>query len=111
MASDQKEKCEIKSLEKVDIGSFETAERVLKVLANKTSLAIVSVILRQGEACACELEPALGIAQPVVTSHLRKLYHARLLTKRDQWRYTFYSLDNDFKDFVKSIVSLSSSAV
>ena len=72
-------------------------ERIIKALANKVSLAIIAAILEHGEACACELEPALKMAQPLVTTYLRRLYNAGILRKREQWRYTYYSINEDFR--------------
>lgn len=75
----------------------------MKALANKISLAIISAILKYGEACACELEPALSIAQPLVTTYLRKLYVVGLLAKREQWRYTYYSINEKYLKFLKNL--------
>lgn len=102
----QKNECKIKKIQKIDVERYEIMERVMKALSNKTSLAVVEAILKNGEACACELEPALGVTQPVVTNYLRRLYIAGILRKREQWRYTFYSVSEDIKDMLSDLFSL-----
>lgn len=105
----QKDKCQIKKFKQVDAKRYEGTEKIIKILANKTSLAVLSLIIEHDEACACELEPALGITQPVVTSYLRKLYLAGILKKREQWRYSFYSIREEYKEFLSELLSLTKS--
>lgn len=88
----------------MDINDYENIEKIMKVLANKTSLAIISAILKHGEACACELEPALGIGQPLVTTYLRKLYVADILGKREEWRFTYYFIRDEYKELLSYIL-------
>lgn len=109
--SEEQETCDIKKLQQVNIEDYEGIEKVMRALANKTSLAILHAIQTNGEACACELEPALKLTQPLVTTHLRKLYLAGILKKRDQWRYTFYSISEHFKDLIPKIMLIAESGV
>ncbi len=88
---------------------FDKTERILRALANKTSIAIVSAILKYGEACACELVPALNMSQPLVTTYLRKLYFAGILKKREHWRYAFYSINEDYRALLTRLPIISQS--
>jgi ArsR family transcriptional regulator len=97
------EACNVKKIAAVDVRDFEGMERILRVLANKTSLAILYAVYDNEEACACELEPALKLDQPPITNYLRKLYLAGILKKREQWRYTFYSVSDEYRDFVSKL--------
>lgn len=94
----------MKRIAKINISDYERIEQIMKALANKTSLAILSALLKHGEACACELEPALGIGQPLVTTYLRKLYIADILGKREEWRFTYYFIREEYKDFLVSML-------
>ena len=58
---------------------------LLKVLAEPNRLAI----LLDGERCVCEIGDALGLAQPLVSHHLKQLASAGAATveKRGRWHY------------------------
>jgi len=58
------------------------AER-LKALADPVRLQLVSFILDQdsGEACTCELAPLVGLTEPTVSHHLKKLEASGLVAK------------------------------
>lgn len=101
--TDQPDSCEIGKIDAIDIDKYEGVETILKALSNKISLAILAAIIKHGEACACELEPALNMAQPLVTTYLRKLYIAGILKKREQWRYTYYSVNEEFMKTVSGM--------
>ncbi|EQD42504.1 ArsR family transcriptional regulator, partial [mine drainage metagenome] len=94
--TEETDACEVKSIEPVDIDQFEKLGEVLGVLSNKTRLAIITIALEHGSVCACRLQESLGLPQPTVTVHLQKLYSAGLLRKREAWRYTYYSIKEEY---------------
>lgn len=55
----------------------------LKALADPTRLRLVSYLLDQPahEACTCDLAPLVGLSEPTVSHHLKKLETAGLLAK------------------------------
>jgi ArsR family transcriptional regulator len=69
-------------------------ERLLKALADRHRLKIVNTILRAGgeAVCVCELIPALGLAQPTVSYHLKQLADAGLLQREKRGTFAFYRL-------------------
>ena len=56
--------------------------RRLKVLADPARLRLLSLLMAapQGEACTCDLTEPLGLSQPTVSHHLKKLAEAGLIT-------------------------------
>lgn len=76
----------------------------LKLLSDGTRLTILS-LLKDREFCVCELVEILGISQPGVSQHLRKLKSRGLVKedKRGQWVY--YSLNVDEIPYVKSVLA------
>ena len=96
--------CKLEKVGQVDIENFQKLEELLSILSNKTRLAILSVALEHKSVCACELQPALGLEQPTVTTHLQKLYAAGILEKKNEWRYTFYSIKNDYRSLIKRVI-------
>ncbi len=63
-----------------------------RALAEPTRLEIIDA-LRRGERCVCELTDSLGIAQPLLSFHLKTLRDAGLLRDRRDGRWAYYSLD------------------
>lgn len=65
----------------------------LKALADPTRLRLLSLILASegNEACTCDLTEAVGLSQPTVSHHLKKLAGAGLVTaERRQGPWTYY---------------------
>ncbi len=61
---------------------------MLKVLADPNRLAILAILL-DGERCVCEIGSGLGLAQPLVSHHLKQLAAIGAVTveKRGRWHY------------------------
>ena len=68
--------------------------RMVKALAHPTRLEMLAM-LREGERCACEFGPLLGLGQANVSQHLGILRKAHLVdTRRDGVRI-MYSLSDE----------------
>jgi ArsR family transcriptional regulator, arsenate/arsenite/antimonite-responsive transcriptional repressor len=65
---------------------------VLKALANDTRFAMLRM-LRVRELCVCELEVALKITQSKVSYHLAVLREAKLVSVRQDGRWSVYALE------------------
>lgn len=77
--------------------TVEQAERfagMLKALADPTRLRLLSHVAQQGceEVCACNLTDELGITQPTVSHHMKKLVEAGLITREQRGRWAHYSV-------------------
>lgn len=76
--------------------SIEQADELavrLKALADPARLRLLSLMLASpdGEACTCDLTEPLGLTQPTVTHHLRKLAGAGLVVAdRRVGNFTYY---------------------
>lgn len=68
----------------------------LKALADPARLRLVSLILASPgrEACTCDLVGPLGLAQPTVTHHLRKLADAGVVSGERRGRWTYYRVES-----------------
>jgi len=73
------------------VGALDEAAAMLRALANPARLAIVCS-LHAGERCVHELVDELGLAQPLVSQHLRVLRNARLITGDRRGREIAYRL-------------------
>lgn len=64
----------------------------LKALADPARLRLLSILLASEdlEACTCDLTGPLGLTQPTVTHHLRRLLEAGLVTSERRGVWTYY---------------------
>ncbi len=70
------------------------AGELLRALAAPVRIAIV-LQLRAGERCVHELVDALGVAQPLISQHLRVLKAARVVRGERRGREVLYRLADD----------------
>ncbi len=67
---------------------------VFKALSDPARVKIVNVLAGSPEpVCVCELTPVVGLAQPTVSHHLKKLVDAGLLLREQRGVWAFYRLD------------------
>ncbi|HSW62934.1 MAG TPA: metalloregulator ArsR/SmtB family transcription factor [Dissulfurispiraceae bacterium] len=75
---------------------------VFKALSDKNRLLILK-ILQQGELCGCHLVAALGLVQPQISFHIKRLKKAGLILDRRCGRWTYYRL-NDTDMFIRFLL-------
>ena len=65
---------------------------VLKALAEPNRLRLLSILLAKADltACTCELTGPLGLGQPTVSHHLRRLHEAGLVDAERRGLWTYY---------------------
>nr|WP_255717319.1 metalloregulator ArsR/SmtB family transcription factor [Salipaludibacillus sp. CUR1] len=56
----------------------------------------ILLYLYEDELCVCNLIDLLGMSQPAVSQHLKKLREASLIKIRSQGQWKFYSLNEDY---------------
>ena len=66
----------------------------LKAVADPARLRLLSLLLAQDglEACTCDLTAPLGLSQPTVTHHLKKLQEAGLVVAERRGVWTYYQV-------------------
>ncbi len=76
-----------------DEDAFALARR-LKALGDPVRVQLISILVSQsdGEACTCELAPAVKLSEPTVSHHLKQLLEAGLVTKERRGMNVYYSL-------------------
>jgi ArsR family transcriptional regulator len=80
----------------LDEGEAAATAELFKALADPARVRIVNMLARSdGSVCACEFEPALGLAQPTVSHHLRKLTDAGLIEREQRGKWAYFSLNRD----------------
>jgi len=73
--------------------SIDLKERatVFKSLADEKRLKMLT-LLKFREMCVCELTAALGLTQPNLSHHIKKLENAGLVTHERRGKWVYYSL-------------------
>src|SRR5699024_6796756 len=77
-----------------DAAEAERPASALTALSDPTRLRLLSPVAAQGcdSVCACDLTEPLGISQPTVSHHMKKLVDAGLLTRENKGRWAHYSV-------------------
>ena len=89
-----------------DLSHEETAEleSLFAALADRTRVRIVSTLLRAAEpCCVCQLEPELGLSQPTVSYHLKKLTDVGLLERERRGTFAYYRLAPEALDRLRAL--------
>lgn len=90
-----------------DAEATATAE-LFKALADPARVRIVNVLATaEGEpVCVCNLVEPLGLSQPTVSHHLKKLLEAGLVEREQRGRWAYFSLRRDAIDKLASVADL-----
>ncbi len=72
-------------------------EKIIKALADKNRLRILK-LLEARKLCVCELSFILGITQPSVSKHLKKMNEAGLISSEQDRFWTNYYLKSDVRE-------------
>jgi len=83
-----------------------TAE-LFKALGDPARVRIVNVLATTAEpVCVCELIEPLGLAQPTVSHHLKKLVDAGLLEREQRGKWAYFSLRRDAVEKLAAVADL-----
>jgi ArsR family transcriptional regulator, arsenate/arsenite/antimonite-responsive transcriptional repressor len=83
-----------------------TAE-LFKALADPARVRIVNCLATAGEpVCVCELIEPVGLAQPTVSHHLKKLLDAGLVEREQRGKWAYYTLKRDAVETLAAVADL-----
>ena len=70
---------------------------LLKAVADPTRLQILAMIAdtENKEACVCDLTEPLGLTQPTVSHHIKKLSEVGLVNRERRGTWVWYSLNRE----------------
>lgn len=82
---------------------------MFKALADPTRLRLLSHVTAQGcqQVCACDLTGELGIAQPTVSHHMKKLVDAGLITREQRGKWAHYSVVPEALEQLRELLDLN----
>ena len=80
---------------------------LFKALADPARVRIVNALATSSEpVCACEFEPSLGLSQPTVSHHLRRLTDSGLVEREQRGKWAYFSLKRDAVEMLAAVADL-----
>jgi ArsR family transcriptional regulator len=77
---------------------------VFRALADPARVRIVNLLATsERSVCVCDLVPVLGLTQPTVSHHLKKLVTAGLLEREQRGTWAYFTLDPAALDRVSTL--------
>ena len=86
----------------------ESTARLFGALADPARVRIVNVLATSaGEpVCVCHLVEPLGLSQPTVSHHMKRLLDAGLVEREQRGKWAYYSLRSDAVDTLALVADL-----
>jgi ArsR family transcriptional regulator len=82
---------------------------VFKALADPTRVRLLHYLSASvdGTACACHLPTALGVSQPTLSFHMRKLHDAGLVSRDKRGRWVHYTVQAKSLALVRTFLEIA----
>ena len=91
----------------LDEGEAAATAGLFKALGDPARVRILNLLATAAEpVCACELYEPLGLAQPTVSHHLKRLVEAGLLEREQRGKWAYFSLRREAVEKLALIVDL-----
>jgi ArsR family transcriptional regulator len=82
--------------------------RLFGALGEPSRVRLVNLLVDAGQpVCVCELTEPLGLAQPTVSHHLKRLMDSGLLDREERGKWAYYSINAKAMSRLASLVDLS----
>jgi ArsR family transcriptional regulator len=89
-----------------DLEAEATAE-LFRALGDPARVRIVNTLAAAGEpVCVCNMIDPLGLSQPTVSHHLKKLLDAGLVEREQRGKWAYYSLRRDAVETLAAVADL-----
>ena len=75
----------------------------LKAISEAKRLDILKLISKK-ETCACILLENLDLTQSGLSYHMKLLSDAKIVNSRQEGKWTYYTINNDFKENLTSFI-------
>lgn len=89
----------------ISAGDAERLAATLKAIADPTRLRLIGLLANGDELCVCDFVEPLGVSQPTVSHHLKKLTDAGILSRRKEGRWVHYRLVPERVEEIAAAVS------
>jgi ArsR family transcriptional regulator, arsenate/arsenite/antimonite-responsive transcriptional repressor len=90
----------------------EATATLFKALADPHRVKIINLLaISPDPVCVCEFTGPLGLSQPTVSHHLKKLVQAGLLDRQQRGTWAYYTLDRDALGRLAAVADLQGATV
>src|SRR5215208_8134477 len=80
---------------------------LFRALADPARVRIVNVLATSGEAvCVCNLVEPLGLSQPTVSHHMKRLLDAGLVEREQRGKWAFFDLKPDARETLAAVADI-----
>ena len=91
----------------LELDEAQATAELFRALGDPARVRIVNILATNSEpVCACAFEPALGLSQPTVSHHLKKLTEAGLLEREQRGKWAYFSLRRDAVEKLAAVADL-----
>ena len=85
----------------------DAAAQLFKALSDPARVKIVNLLATSSEpVCVCELIEPLGLTQPTVSHHLKKLTNAGLIEREQRGVWAYYSIASEAAARLRALADL-----
>jgi ArsR family transcriptional regulator len=89
----------------------EATAGLFKALGDPARVRIVNTLATASEpVCVCNLINPLGLSQPTVSHHMKKLLDAGLVDREQRGKWAYYSLKRDAVETLAAVADLKGAA-
>ena len=78
--------------------------KILKALADESRIRMLALLKERNGLCVCEITEIIGLSQPTISSHLKKLQDAEIITYSKDGLWVNYSLDENMEKEVQQLL-------
>ena len=85
--------------------------KLFKAMGDPHRVRVLNLLATSGEpVCVCDLTELLGVSQPTVSFHMKKLVDAGLLEREQRGVWAYYSLRRETVDRLRGVLALEGGA-
>jgi ArsR family transcriptional regulator len=85
----------------------EATAGLFRALADPARVRVMNMLATSGEpVCICELIEPLGLTQPTVSHHMKKLLDAGLVEREQRGKWAYFSLKRDAVETLAAVADL-----
>ncbi len=85
----------------------EATAELFKALADPARVRLVNMLAQgDGPVCMCELIEPVGLSQPTVSHHMKKLVEAGLIEREQRGKWAYFSLKREAVETLAAVADL-----
>src|SRR3954447_8619949 len=85
----------------------EATAELFRALGDAARVRVVNLLATSGEAvCVCDLTEPLGLSQPTVSHHMKRLLDAGLVEREQRGKWAYFSLKRDAVEKLTAVADL-----